>query len=42
MVYDEGDWREPMIPKTIELPLDIAIQKLKNMVAATKVINNAL
>ena len=29
MVYDEGDWREPMIPKTIELPLDIAISDLK-------------
>ena len=26
---NEGDWRDPMIPNKIELPLDIAISDLK-------------
>jgi len=26
---NEGDWRDPMIPSKIELPLDIAISDLK-------------
>ena len=26
---NEGDWRDPMIPSKIELPLDIAVSDLK-------------
>jgi len=26
---NEGDWRDPMVPSKIELPLDIAIGDLK-------------
>ena len=26
---NEGDWRDPMIPSKIELPLDVAISDLK-------------
>ena len=26
---NEGDWRDPLIPNKIELPLDIAISDLK-------------
>ena len=26
---NEGDWRDPMVPSKIELPLDIAISDLK-------------
>ena len=29
MVYDEGDWRDAMIPNQIDLPLDVAISDLK-------------
>jgi len=29
MDYDGGDWRDPMIPKKIDLPLDVAISDLK-------------